>query len=486
MHRLVWAVSIQNLSAQAVIAGVKAWRAWWPSLSLVRQFTLAAGVLVLLAVGLLVLRTSGQAEVGIQAHRGARTGLYMEGVIAPHLQGLAVRPALTEENVTALDLLLGKDLGPLGVVAAKIWARDGTIVYATLKEEVGRKFQMTAPLNRAWDGYIEVQFTAGHVLHDGGPTGSRDDSLLEIYVPIRDATTHDIIAVAEFYEIATGLKREQERAHLAGLFISIFIGVVATAGLYSIVANGNRTIETQRISLASRITQLSDLLQQNEELRQRVQTASQRSTEGAELHLRRLGADLHDGPAQLLALALLRLDKLPAGDASCPDGREVIRRVLSDAMSEIRDISAGLALPEIEKLSLPQALVIVVAEHERRTSTRVSCEFDIKSTIQLSHPSKLCLCRFAQEGLSNAFRHAGGVGQKLTASWTDTMIVVEVSDEGPGLYPAPSRGKRPALGLVGLRNRVESLGGRLTITSNAGNGTRLTACLPVSAQRGII
>ena len=233
-------------------------------------------------------------------------------------------------------------------------------------------------------------------------------------------------------------------------------------------------------SLAARIAELSGLLRQNEELRQRLELASRRATEDTELQLRRLGADLHDGPAQLLALALLKLDLLPEGGAESPGERQMIRSVLEDAMSEIRDISAGLALPAIDKLSLAQALIVVATEHERRTSTRVSGELPTGS-INLPHTIKLCLCRFVQEGLSNAFKHAGGVGQTVSASWTDTMIEVAVGDAGPGLDPAPREGKRPALGLIGLHNRLESLGGRLTITGQVGGGTRLTAYLPVGA-----
>jgi signal transduction histidine kinase len=233
-------------------------------------------------------------------------------------------------------------------------------------------------------------------------------------------------------------------------------------------------------SLAARIAELSGLLRQNEELRQRLESASRRAAEDTELQLRRLGADLHDGPAQLLALALLKLDLLPEGSAESPGEREMIRSVLQDAMSEIRDISAGLALPTIDRLSLAQALIVVATEHERRTSTRVSCEFPTGS-IDLPHTTKLCLCRFVQEGLSNAFKHAGGVGQTVSASWTDTTIEVAVGDAGPGLNSVPGEAKRPALGLIGLHSRLESLGGRLTITGQVGGGTRLTAYLPVGA-----
>ena len=198
------------------------------------------------------------------------------------------------------------------------------------------------------------------------------------------------------------------------------------------IANGNQTIEGQHVPSASTIAELSELLRQNEELRQRLESVSRRAAEDAELQLRRLGADLHDGPAQLVALALLKLDLLPEDGAENPGERQMIRSVLEDAMSEIRDISAGLALPAIGKLSLAQALIVVATEHERRTSTRVSVEFPTRS-IDLPHTIKLCLCRFVQEGLSNAFKHAGGVGQTVSASWTDTMMEVAVGDAGPGV-----------------------------------------------------
>jgi signal transduction histidine kinase len=368
------------------------------------------------------------------------------------------------------------------IVAVKIWDRDGTVLYATQKELVGRRFQVTAPLRRAWDGHIEIQFDDGphldHVTTSGG-----GDLLLETYVPIRHSETGDVIAVAEFYEVAPDLERELSRAKLESWFFTALVSFTIIAGLYTIVSKGSKTIETQRTSLADRIALLSNLLQQNEELRRRVQQASRRSAEDAELHLRRLGCDLHDGPAQLLALALLKLDQLFGSVTGPSEDHTSVRSVLNDAMSEIRDISAGLALPEIEELPLTEALMLVVTAHERRTSTSVSCTIP-EGSIQLSHPSKLCLCRFVQEGLSNAFRHAGGVGQKVAVTWTDKIIVIEVFDRGPGFGPAPPRAKRPSLGLVGLRNRLESLGGHLTVDSKPGEGTRLAAIVYLGASAG--
>jgi len=77
-----------------------------------------------------------------------------------------------------------------------------------------------------------------------------------------------------------------------------------------------------------------------------------------------------------------------------------------------------------------------------------------------------------QEGLTNAFRHAGGNGQRVTAGGIHALEVA-VSDGGPGL-PADCS-STGGVGLAGLRARIEGIGGTLGICSAAGKGTRLVA-----------
>ena len=112
-------------------------------------------------------------------------------------------------------------------------------------------------------------------------------------------------------------------------------------------------------------------------------------------------------------------------------------------------------------------------------STSVACTFPNES-IEVSDLIKLCLCRFVQEALSNACRHAGGTGQAVKGTWTDQTIIIEVSDSGPGFAPVKAQGKPQPLGLIGLKNRLESLGGQLTVRSKAGEGTTLVASLPIN------
>jgi len=76
-------------------------------------------------------------------------------------------------------------------------------------------------------------------------------------------------------------------------------------------------------------------------------------------------------------------------------------------------------------------------------------------TIPLS--GKICIYRFIQEALTNAYRHAYGTGQSVRCSCRADRILVEVSDRVPGFDPRQTR--REGFGLSGLRERVESLGG---------------------------
>jgi signal transduction histidine kinase len=91
---------------------------------------------------------------------------------------------------------------------------------------------------------------------------------------------------------------------------------------------------------------------------------------------------------------------------------------------------------------------------------------------------KLTLYRVLQESLTNAFRHAGGAGQAVRVSLDDGMLVAEIIDQGPGLRPV-SDGSDDHMGISGMRERVECLGGEFVIDSSPGVGTRIRARIPL-------
>lgn len=220
------------------------------------------------------------------------------------------------------------------------------------------------------------------------------------------------------------------------------------------------------------------LLEQNADLRRQINESQRRSAEIYEGVLRRVGIELHDGPAQLIGLALLRLEGLLPEETS-PEGRlysdcELIRAALQDALAEIRSMSAGLTLPDLTALAADEALRQAVRNHERWTATAVTCVVEGLPE-RLPAPIKSCLYRFTQEALNNAYRHGGGRDQSVRARACGDTIEVEVTDGGPGFEPGDfiADGR---LGLFGMSQRIASVGGTLEIVSGRrGGGTRLTA-----------
>jgi signal transduction histidine kinase len=241
------------------------------------------------------------------------------------------------------------------------------------------------------------------------------------------------------------------------------------------VFRGSRTIEAQRKDLNERVTELSALLAENRGLQRRLQRASQRAAALNETYLRSIGADLHDGPAQHIAYASLRLDSDVLINASTqPEAREKeltwIRSSLAEAMTEIRNICSGLVLPQIEKSSITEIVTRVVDAHRHKTESHVETIVD-EDGPDLPPAVKICIYRFVQEALNNAYRHGGGVQQAVRAVSHKGHVRVEVSDRGDGFDPTEVR--PTSLGLVGLRERIDSLGGSFDIKTGEG-GTTVT------------
>ena len=454
----------------------------WSKLSLALQFLVAGGVgllAVMLVVGLWV---TSQIRQGVTRNSAATTALYVDSVIAPLLPDMRKSRELSDSVKRALDETL--DQGALGkrLASFKLWRRDGTILYAKDTTLIGKVYEPNANLVAAFGGNVVAQYNN---LDDDAE--SRDEQrtatgpLLEIYNPVREPWSGEVVAVSEIYEVAEDFETTLNVALWQSWLVVAGATAAALALLSGIVFRGSRTIQSQRAALEAKIAELRALLSQNSSLRQRVQHASRRATAINERYLRRIGADLHDGPAQLVALAALRVGSpLLLDPAASAEQRQAevagIHSTLGEAMSEIRGICNGLVLPQIESAAVPDILRLAVAEHERRTGTSVSLTLPSRLP-ELGPSEKISIYRFVQEGLNNAFRHGKGRNQAVKAGIKAGKLFVEVLDGGPGFDPARTEG----LGLAGLRERIESIGGHFETLSGP-QGTRLVITLSVEEQ----
>ncbi|WP_413872635.1 sensor histidine kinase [Albidovulum sp.] len=456
---------------------------YWNRLSLVAQFATAGGVVMVLSMLLIGRVVTQRIEDGVMRNTAYATSQYMDSIISPLAQDLAEVDTLSPVARRALDeIFAGTALGQR-VVSFKLWKPDGTVAHAMDASIIGKAFPVSDNLRAALDGQVHASF------EDLGDEEDRSENalglpLLEVYSPVREAWSGRVIGVAEFYEVATQLERDLAEARrnawltVAGTFVAI--GGI----LWLIVLRGSHTIDRQQRALTAQLAELGALSAHNAALRRRVQQAAARASAMNDQALRRIGADLHDGPAQLLGFAALRLDALRAQVADATE-LDAVERAVKDAIREVRSISRGLSLPDIDART-PCEIVRAVAEtHAARTGTQVDVACDVAADAGLTPAVKICLYRFVQEGLNNAWRYAGGAGQEVALSLQGGTLRLAVRDRGPGRTDAPSVAAEggsefSGIGLSGLQDRVESLGGAFEIRNRAdGPGAEIVMELDV-------
>jgi signal transduction histidine kinase len=452
------------------------------SFGLAQQFVLTAGITIAVSMGLLALTISQRIEASMMRTATEEGALFIEVFLGPSAQELVTSRSLSPESVKKLDDLLAGKLGER-VKLIKIWLPDATLVYSTNKEAVGGRF----PSHHIEAG-AKGKVTGGFDFLDAveNATESRKHvPLVEIYAPLFRTGTKEIIAVGEVYSDGRRLA-----ADLASIqYVSVGIVGAVTAPmmlmLFFMVRRASNLVNSQQAALIRKMTEAKDLATQNDRLRRVAEDARLDAATSNENLLVRIGQDLHDGPIQLASLLMLKLtestNRTAAGTGHERAHDASTAALTARLLTELRSISTGLVLPELEGSTATEALRLAVRQHEDATGTKVCCQIgDLPGDIP--PPIIICLYRIVQEGLNNAFHHGKARGQRVEVSADTQWIDITVSDTGPGLAGwerEKSRG-RTGLGIAGLRNRVEALKGTFELTSQRGIGTQIRAKLPIT------
>ena len=197
-----------------------------------------------------------------------------------------------------------------------------------------------------------------------------------------------------------------------------------------------------------------------------------------ERNLRRVGRELHAGPLQLAALALLKVDALsqPPGQLSQMSTQrandiEAMRKALTQCLRQIRAVSASLAPSEMADLSVAETLGTAICLHELRTAAPVDCDF---GDLPASAPDalKACAFQFVSQGLTRAFRQSAGGAVHVRAAGRENLEIelcyqVERSKRLPRLAEEFEHEH--------LRRHIEALGGKLFVRAEAERLLRITA-----------
>jgi signal transduction histidine kinase len=202
--------------------------------------------------------------------------------------------------------------------------------------------------------------------------------------------------------------------------------------------------------------------------RRRIVTASDQTR-------RRIERDLHDGTQQrLVSLALA----MRAAEAGTPPGRDDLRTELSriaaglvDAVAELREISRGIHPAILSQGGLGPALRTLA----RRSA--IPIDLNTAKNVRLPEPVEVAVYYVTSEALANAAKHAQASCIEVSLATSDGSLLLSIRDDGVG-GAEPGRGS----GLVGLQDRIEALGGTITVDSPPGGGTSILVTLPLDVQ----
>ena len=456
---------------------------YWEHLNLAQKFNLVSLMIFVISMLGIGWWVGEQIKTGVIHRTSAATALYVENFIVMQLQELSKNSWLSSESIEELQKLLSTT--PLGdeIVDIKIWGPGGRVVYGS---EAGAIFPVKEAQERAWQGEV-----TSHISNLKDPENAEQRKqwtrLIETYTPMRIEGTDRVIAVAEFYQTVDGLEQQISSAQRWSWLVVGAAMLTTYFLLAGIVRHGNETIERQRQELENKVDNLNTLLIKNQELHERVRRATNRATTLNESFLKRISAELHDGPAQDLSLSMLRLgnmsNKLPQENSQEQFEAEVavIQDSLNNALKDMRVIATGLRLPELGGLTLAEVVARVVRNHQRKTETNVEL---CTKNLPLHPPLaiKITVFRLIQEALMNAYLHAGGISQKVVTICDTGEVTLKIIDKGQGFDVRSVIYKEGHLGILGMRERVESLEGKFEVSSKHKEGTTVTAQLPINLE----
>ena len=474
--------------------------------SLARRFLVTYGIMLAIATVAIGLWVGQQIEDGVLNRTAAVTAVYIHSFVAPEVQSLTTQPRLDSADEAALSRVLAETELGQRIIAFRIWSRDGVVIYSPIAELVGQRFPLIGARAQSFDGAVTVDISD---LSDPENVFERQrySRLVEMYVPILQNGSGQVLAVAEFYQLPDEIDAEVRNGQIRSWALVVLLSVASFLVVAAMVLRTSRTISRQEARLRDQVDDLSGLLAQVEELNVRIRHAG---AEGVAIYARerrRTSADLHDGPGQALALALLQFEEIETEAGSASTGGQATggaapastvtgaprvngrftaaRAAITDALSELREIAADLRMPELAQLTVSEAIERAVRDHARRSGVSTSVE---SGTLPAEAPLavKISLFRALQELLSNATRHGHGIDVRVHAWAKDGFLHLDVSDHGPGFSVAsrlPGDGIGPpegGIGLPGIRERAALVGGTFEIRSSPGEGTTVSLSWPLA------
>lgn len=208
------------------------------------------------------------------------------------------------------------------------------------------------------------------------------------------------------------------------------------------------------------------------------QELADRLLEVQENERHRLSRELHDDIGQLLTAAKLQSEwlkrRLPENAQSqCA----ILCDTLEETLTKVRDVSAILNPRQLASLGLEASL----RAHLLKTLANTSVHWSLECRQRLTGiPEEMAVAAFriTQEAITNMLRHAQATNLLIRLQRLPQGLALFISDDGQGFSPARDPGQEGQRGMAGMAERIDQLGGTLTVTSEPGKGTQIEALFP--------
>ena len=250
---------------------------------------------------------------------------------------------------------------------------------------------------------------------------------------------------------------------------------------FSLTRNDVTNAPRSLVVVTEDITALRQADQQRDEL-------SRRMVSGQEADRARIARELHDNIGQslvILKIQMLRAGQPVSGNATKTHaGLNELSAKLDAIIHTVSSLSHDLHSSTLEYLGLATALKGHCREcsEQLRIPIQFYCDEGDK---ELDSVTALALLRVVQEAIHNAVKHSRAKGILVRLNFSDRDLRLEISDDGVGFDVEAVR-LAEGLGLISMRERIHLIGGEFHIVSSPGNGTRITARVPISKNAGQI
>jgi signal transduction histidine kinase len=352
--------------------------------------------------------------------------------------------------------------------------------------ELGPLLQIVANRLRSLIGAASVTIALPHGdgLRIEAAAGPDADSVLGMSIPARSKTmrvlerrrTERIDSVIDDPEI------DQETARRLKMRTAIYVPLVLRGDAIGVITAQDREgvdprFSTEDVRLAEVFAQRASVAV---DLSRRVASdALRRVVAAQEQERRRLARELHDETGQALTSILLGLRTVEEarGEESMRAAVGEVRDLVRATLQDVRQLAVELRPKALDDFGLVAALERLTETFREQTGIALAFQSMLPAE-RLSAEIETALYRIVQESLTNIVKHARAGTVSITLGRKRDAVTVVVEDDGVGFDPARTR--EEGLGLIGMRERVALVGGRLTIESRPGAGTTFVVEVPVS------